>query len=368
MTLTMRMPPLRIGELVAEVPIVQGGMGVGVSLTSLASAVADAGGIGVLSAIGLGFIRPQPGKSLAEGCLEALRAEIRTARQKTRGILGMNAMVASTNFEREVDTAIEEGIDVLFAGAGLPLDLPARLIAGAKTKLVPIVSSARAAALLIKRWRERHGYTPDALVVEGPMAGGHLGFSPEQVYDPDFALEHIVPPIIEEAHRAEQACGRPVPVIAGGGIFTGYDIARFLAMGAAGVQMGTRFVATCECDAAEGLKQAFVDCKEEDIMLIKSPVGMPGRAIRGPFLDQVEQGNTKPVSCPFQCLKTCDYTKSPYCICKALIQAQRGNLERGFAFAGQNAHRVTGIVPVRSLIAELQEQYAAAVTAAAEGV
>lgn len=356
----MQMPALRIGDLVARLPIVQGGMGVGVSLSSLASAVANSGGVGVLSAIGLGFMQAKAGPNLLESCMEALRKEIRKTRALTSGILGMNVMVASTNFEREVDIAIEEGIDILFAGAGLPMDLPGRLIAGAKTKLVPIVSSARAAAMLIKRWRERHGYVPDAMVVEGPLAGGHLGFRREQIDDPAYALEALVPQVLEETKKAEQAYGKEIPLIAAGGIFTGEDIAKYLGMGAAGVQMGTRFVATEECDASDAFKQAYIQCGQEDIEIIESPVGLPGRAVRGRFLQDIEEGKCRPVACPFQCLKTCDYKKTPYCICMALIQAQKGNLDKGFAFAGHNAYRIHNIVPVRDLLDELQGQYSAA--------
>lgn len=361
MTVALEMPELRIGNLVARLPIVQGGMGVGVSLSSLASAVANAGGIGVLSAIGIGFMRPKTQPSLLDACLSALRAEIRKARSLTGGILGVNIMVAGTSFEREVDIAVEEGVDIVFAGAGLPMDLPGRLFAGAKTKLVPIVSSARAAAMLIRRWRERYSHAPDALVVEGPLAGGHLGFRPEQIDDPAFALERLVPEVIAEVKKAEQDAGRAIPVIAAGGIFTGGDIARFLALGAAGVQMGTRFVATDECDASDAFKQAYVNCEEKDIGIIQSPVGLPGRAIIGRYLESVKGGHRKPAACPFRCIKTCNVEDSPYCICKALIAAQRGNLDEGFVFCGQNAHRVTRVMPVCELLDLLRGEYREAV-------
>lgn len=352
------MPALRIGDLTARLPIVQGGMGVGVSMSSLASAVANAGGIGVLSAIGLGFMQPGSTEHPAESCVEALRAEIRKARAQTRGILGLNVMVASAQFETEVRTAIDEGIDILFAGAGLPLDLPSYLTKGVKTMLAPIVSSARAAALLIKHWTAKYHYAPDALVVEGPMAGGHLGFKPEQIDDPAYALENLVPQVLEEARRAEAAYGKPIPVIAGGGIFTGADIARFLRMGTSGVQMGTRFVATEECDASTAFKEAYVRCTSGDIVIIQSPVGLPGRAIDGVFLREVREGGRKPVTCPYQCLKTCDFQKSPYCISRALIQARNGHLRNGFIFAGANAHRVERILTVPELMAELSAGYA----------
>ncbi len=364
---SLTMPVLAIGELRATVPIVQGGMGVGVSLSNLASAVANCGGIGVLSTIGIGFLRPGYMKNPIENCVEAMREEIRKARAKTAGILGINLMVASSHFENEADTAIREGVNILFAGAGLPMDLPRHLLEGAKTKLVPIVSSARAAALLIRRWIERYRYAPDAIVVEGPMAGGHLGFRKEQIFDPEYALEKIIPEVVKEAKRAEEEAGHPIPVIAGGGVFTGEDIAHMLSLGASGVQMGTRFVATEECDASLAFKEAFVRCVEEDIGIIESPVGLPGRAMMGSFLRDVAEGQKKPDACPYKCLKTCDVKKAPYCISRALIQARNGHLDNGFVFCGQNAHRVQEIVPVRALIEELSQQYAAAVADAQGG-
>lgn len=360
------MPSLRIGELTARLPIVQGGMGIGVSLSSLASAVASAGGIGVLSAVGLGFMRPGFAKNPAQACMEALRAEIRKARALTEGILGVNVMVASAQFENETRAAIEEGIDILFAGAGLPLDLPSYLIKGAKTKLAPIVSSARAALLLIRRWIDKYRYAPDAIVVEGPMAGGHLGFKPEQIFDPAYALENLVPDVLKEARKAEAAFGKPIPVIVGGGVYTGADIARFLRMGASGVQMGTRFAATVECDASDAFKEAYVRCAPEDIVIIQSPVGLPGRAINGAFLKKAQEGESKPAACPYQCLKTCDPKKSPYCIALALLKARNGRLADGFVFAGANAHRVDRVLTVCGLLHELSEQYAAEESGCAE--
>lgn len=355
-----KIPTLRIGDLVARLPIVQGGMGIGVSLSSLASAVANAGGVGVLSAVGMGFSQPGYQENPVKTCLEALRAEIRKARALTNGILGVNVMVASAHFGSEVRAAVEEGIDILFAGAGLPLDLPGYLIKGAKTKLVPIVSSARAAAMLIKRWVDKYRYPPDALVVEGPMAGGHLGFRPEQIFDPQYALENLVPDVLEVAQKTARDRGNPIPVIAGGGVYTGADIARFLHMGASGVQMGTRFVATHECDAAEAFKEAYVRCKAEDLVIIQSPVGLPGRAINGEFLRKAREGALRPLACPYQCLKTCDARKSPYCIARALLRARGGRLASGFVFAGANAYRVDAILSVRDLMEELSEQFAAA--------
>ncbi len=343
---------LSIGNLFAPVPIVQGGMGVGISLSGLASATANAGGIGVIAAAGIGLLEADGFKDFLGANIRALRREIRQARERSKGILGVNIMVALRNFPDLVKTAIEEGIDIIFSGAGLPMNLP-ELTKGTKTKLVPIVSSARAAALIAKRWLDKYGVLPDAFVVEGPKAGGHLGYKAEELTDPAFSLETTVPAVIEVAKSFEERKGCPIPVIAGGGIYTGDDIAKFLEMGAEGVQMATRFVATDECDADLAFKQAFISAKECDLAIIKSPVGMPGRAIRNAFIDEVEAGHKAPFSCPYHCIHTCDIETAPYCISLALLNAQKGHLDRGFAFAGANVGRVDHIVPVQELVDEL---------------
>lgn len=355
----MEFPSLRIGDLIARVPIVQGGMGVGISLSNLASAVMKEGGIGVIAAAMIGMGEPDIGSNYREANIRALTREIRAARHKTDGILGVNVMVALTNFSDMVRTSIKEGVDVIFAGAGLPLDLP-RYLEGAKTKLVPIVSSARAAAIICKKWLQKFDRLPDAFVVEGPKAGGHLGFKPEQIQDPAFALECIVPEIVATVREFEERAQRPIPVIAAGGVYEGQDIFKFLELGAAGVQMGTRFVATHECDADPRFKEAYLKAKPEDIQIIQSPVGLPGRAIISSFLEDVKRGLKKPFVCPFHCVSTCDYTKSPYCIGMALTNAKKGLLKHGFAFAGANAWRVDKIISVRELIDSLREGFAAA--------
>jgi NAD(P)H-dependent flavin oxidoreductase YrpB (nitropropane dioxygenase family) len=355
------MPKLVIGELVAKLPIIQGGMGIGVSLSSLASAVGNAGGIGVISAAGMGFDRPGYKSNPIETSIQALKEEIRKAKELTKGVVGVNIMVALSNFADMVKTSISEKIDVIFAGAGLPLDLPAYLSEGVKTKLVPIISSARAAELIAKKWVTKYNYVPDAFVVEGPKAGGHLGFKKDELPENEYSLEELIPQIVSKVSELEVQYGKKIPVIAGGGIFTGEDIYKFLEMGASGVQMGTRFVATEECDASIQFKQSYVDCKEEDIVIIKSPVGLPGRALKNSFIEEVEQGKKQPFACPYHCIKTCEHEKSPYCIALALLNAQKGNLKNGFAFVGQNGYRVTEITTVQKLMDFLQEEYASAV-------
>ena len=332
-------------------------MGVGVSLSGLASAVANEGGIGVIATAGIGMFEPNFSSHFLEANLNALKKEIRKARKLTKGILGVNIMVALTNFAELVKTALEEGIDIIFSGAGLPLKLPQLLGQNQKTKLVPIISSARAAGAIFKRWTDKYNYPPDAVVVEGPMAGGHLGFKPEQINNPEYSLEKLVPEVIKETKLIEEKYNKSIPVIAAGGIYTGGDIYKFIRLGASGVQMATRFVTTHECDATMKFKQAYLNLKKEDLVIIKSPVGLPGRAIRNKFLDDVNGGKKKPFRCPYHCITTCDYQNSPYCIALALINAQKGNLKHGFVFAGQNAYRAKEIVSVKELISTLLEEY-----------
>lgn len=350
-------PELKIGDLVAKIPIIQGGMSVGISLSGLASAVAEEGGIGVIGTAMIGMSESDIHSNGIEANLRALQKEIRKTREMTQGIIGVNIMVALTNYADMVKLSIEEGIDIVFCGAGLPLDLPKYLTKGSKTKLVPIISSDRAAKIICRKWLSKFNYLPDALVVEGPKAGGHLGFKMEQINDPDFTLEKIVPQVIDAIKPFEKDHHKDIPVIAAGGVYSGKDIYKFLKMGAAGVQMGTRFVATHECDAAIEFKQAFVDAQEDDLVLIESPVGLPGRAVRNKFIEDVNLGVRKPFKCPYHCIKTCDYKNSPYCISFALISAKKGNLKHGFAFAGTNAYRIDKIISVKALIASLLQEY-----------
>ncbi len=354
---------LHFGDLTARLPIVQGGMGVGISMSGLASAVACEGGVGVISAACIGMFEPDFSKNGLEANMRRLREEIRRARElmrsnlKDKGLLGVNIMVALTNFGDMVRTSIEEGIDIIFAGAGLPLNLPEYLQGNRHTKLVPIVSSARAAGIIIKRWRDKFSYFPDAVVVEGPLAGGHLGFSPEQLEDERFQIDNLIPEVLAVTRSFSGEANREIPVIAGGGIYTGADIARIMKAGASGAQLGTRFVVTRECDASDAFKQSYLDARKEDVVIIKSPVGMPGRAIRNQFLQQVEEGRKQPYACAYHCISTCDLAKSPYCIASALIQAQKGNMKHGFAFAGSNVWRCDKITTVHELIEELENEY-----------
>jgi nitronate monooxygenase len=344
-------------DLVSRIPIIQGGMGVGISLAGLASAVANEGGIGVIAAAMIGIDEPDVSTNAVEANIRALKREIRKARKLTKGIIGVNIMVALTQFTDLVKAAVQEAVDVIFSGAGLPMNLPEFLTKEAKTKLVPIISSARAAALICKKWLAKYNYLPDAFVVEGPKAGGHLGFKENEIDDPNFTLEKLVKEVVSTVTPIATEKGTSIPVIAAGGIYTGKDIRAFLDLGASGVQMGTRFVATIECDAAIQFKEAFLAAKREDLTIIQSPVGMPGRAVRNQFIDEVRNGNKKPFVCPYKCVKTCRQDESPYCIALALAAARKGKLKNGFVFAGANAYRVKEIVSVKTLIEALQQEF-----------
>jgi len=351
-------PALKIGNLTARVPIIQGGMGVGISLSGLASAVAESGGIGIIAANAIGMIEPDYFKDGKAANLRALRKEIRKSRKKTDGIIGVNIMVAINDFHELMDVSIEEKVDLIVMGAGLPIkDLPVKEMRINNVKAVPIVSSVRATELIFRMWKKIYNDIPDAVVFEGPLAGGHIGFTEEQIDDPDFQVEAIVPGIVEALKPFEEEFGRSIPVIAGGGVFTGEDIHDVLNLGASGVQMGTRFVATDECDADEKFKQTYVDVTADQIGIIKSPVGMPGRAIRNEYILASEAGERPSFKCAWKCLSSCKAEKANYCISIALNNARRGKTSQGFVFAGANAHRVTEIVPVASLMEELSESY-----------
>ena len=357
-------PELDINNLKVKKAIIQGGMGVGVSMSGLASAVANEGGIGVISSIGLGLLDENPNRSFKKGNHQALRREIHKARSLTDGVLGINIMVAISDYDDLLELAFDEEIDIVFLGAGLPLKFPEAItidrLKNGPTKVAVIVSSGRAAQLIFQTWQKKFNHVPDMVVVEGPKAGGHLGFKKEQIFDPEYALEQLLPDVISVVKNFEIQFDKNIPVIAAGGIYTGADIFKFIEMGAQGVQMGTRFVATYECDASLKFKQSYIDCKEDDIKIIESPVGLPGRAIRNKFLDEVTAGEQKPFRCPWKCLKTCDFKEAPYCIAKALTNAQKGNVDEGYTFAGSNAYRVNEIISVKELFENLEQEYGAA--------
>lgn len=349
-------PSLKLGDLEVPHPIVQGGMGVRISIHGLASAVSLAGGIGIIAAAAIGLEEPDAFKNFPQADERALRYEIRKAKDLAQGKpVGVNIMVAQTDYKRLVEIALEEGIDVIFSGAGLPMGLPA-LARGTKAKLVPIISSARAGTIITRNWLKKYGRRPDAFVIEGAQAGGHLGFTYEEL------VQHRAKSLLEILRETREALepfdeGEPIPLIVAGGIFYGWEIRQALEAGAQGVQMATRFVATQECDAAPAFKEAYVKAREEDVVIIKSPVGMPGRALKNPFVEAMMRGEKRPITCPYHCLKPCIPEKSPFCIALALLLAKKGDVKRGLIFAGARVAEVREITTVPRLFQRLMEEY-----------
>lgn len=349
----MKLPSLKIGNLIADIPIIQGGMGVGVSRSKLASAVANEGAIGVISGVQIGFNEPDFETDNISANIRGLQKEIKKARELSpNGIIGVNILTAMNSYKELVLTAVKEKIDLIICGAGLPVDLP-ELVKNSASKIIPIVSSGKAASVITKMWDKRYQYLPDALIVEGPTAGGHLGFSLEQLnLNPLPNLVDIIKEVLTTIKPFEEKYNKKIPVIAAGGIFDGKDIAKYINAGASGVQMATRFVATNECDAHENYKNAYINASKEEIQLVKSPVGMPGRAIRNELIKALEEANQKVTKC-YKCLKPCNPAVTPYCISKALIQAVKGDTQNGLIFAGANAYKLNKIVSVKELISEL---------------
>lgn len=348
---------IKIGKKISRLPIIQGGMGVGVSMHGLAGAVAKEGGIGIISTADIGYQEPDFIKAPHEANLRAIGKELVKARTiAPEGIIGFNVMVALSDYDAIVRECVAQKADLIISGAGLPMDLP-KYVIGTDTKIAPIVSSARAFSLLTRKWKTKYDYLPDLVVIEGPEAGGHLGYKPEELNSPACSLETTTREILAVVRKLEAESNTKIPVIVAGGIFDGQDISRFLTLGASGVQIATRFVTTEECDASYNYKMAYVNACESDIEIIKSPVGMPGRALRNAFIERVKLAK-EPIRRCYQCIKTCNVKDAPYCITKALIDAVRGDLENGLFFCGSNVGRIHEITTVprlmQALIAEIE--------------
>lgn len=347
---------LKIENRENTIDVVQGGMGVGISLGNLAGSVAAAGGIGVIAAAQIGYAQEDYDKNPLEANLRAIGKEIKKARDiAPKGILGMNIMVATAGYEKYVKRAVEEGIDFIVSGAGLPMDLP-EMVKGSKTKIVPIVSSLRSIKVIMKYWAKKYQKTPDMVVVEGPLAGGHLGFKKEElsellVGNVKEKFDKVVKEIIDFVRMAEKEVGKRIPVVVGGGVYERADMEHYKELGADGVQMGTRFVTTYECDASMPYKQTYLDANKEDIVLVNSPVGLPGRAIRNAFLERVEAGERVFGKCR-GCVQMCDRETAPYCIAQALIAAVRGETNDGLLFCGANAYRAKKLENVSDILQE----------------
>ncbi|RKI77941.1 nitronate monooxygenase [bacterium 0.1xD8-71] len=346
--------PLKIGDLSARVPVIQGGMGVGVSLSSLAGAVAAEGGIGVISTAQIGYREPDFDTDPIGANLRAIGTEIEKARKIAKGgILGVNIMVATRKYEEYVKAAVAAGIDLIISGAGLPMDLP-KIVGAAKTKLAPIVSSVKSAQVIMRYWWKKYSRLPDAVVIEGPLAGGHLGFHKEQLEDIEaLHYDEEVKAIIAQVNETAAEHETEIPVIMAGGIYTREDMEHYVEMGAAGVQMATRFVTTYECDADEAYKQSYIDAGEEDIVIVQSPVGMPGRAILNPFMKKAKEGPIPHGRCHL-CISTCKPDQTPYCITDALVNAVKGKVDQALLFCGANAYRATRMEHVKDIMDEFR--------------
>lgn len=355
--------PLKIGDLEIKIPIIQGGMGVRVSTAQLASSVANCGAGGTIASVGLQ--PPDSEETMADVAgegLKHLKKQIRKARKLTKGPLGVNIMVALGNYADTVQASVEEDIDFIISGAGLPISLP-EFSGQTKIKLIPLVATARGAKVILTTWKRRYNRSPDALIVEGPLSGGHIaGYKIEELEEMKDSmasrplLENEVREVLKLTRAHEKEYGVHIPVIAAGGIFDGKDTAKFLKMGAEGVQIGSRFVATEECTADAKFKQLYVDAEDKDITFIQSPVGMTAKVIKTKFIDRIQSGEKIKFTCNYQCLRTCNPKEAPYCIARALVNAVDGNIEEAVILAGTNVSRIRKIVPVKELINEIVVQ------------
>lgn len=351
----MKLPALHIGTLHAPLPVIQGGMGIGISLSGLASAVANAGGIGIISGVQIGFREPDFRENPIKANLRAIASEIKKARELSpRGIIGMNFMSIDDHYEEYVSQAVANGIDLIISGAGLPLSLP-RLVQGSKTHIAPIVSSVRACRLILTSWWKKHHRLPDAVVVEGPMAGGHLGFKLEDLYAGTYQrLEDIVTEVCSYVQTFAQAHNVRIPVIAAGGISCHEDVCRMMQLGAAGVQVGTAFVTTEECDASDAFKQAYCHATADDVRIIKSPTGFAARAVNTPFCQQAYDHGGIPVTHCFRCMPNiCSPARSPYCLSQALMDAANGADCGGLVFCGARVGEIHTISTVPEVLNRL---------------
>lgn len=349
----MKIKPLKIGNLTAEIPVIQGGMGVGISLSGLAGAVASCKGVGIISTAQIGYREPDWDINPIEANLRAIGTEIAKAKEIAggNGMIGVNIMVATRDYERYVEAAIEAGADLIISGAGLPVDLP-RMAKGSGTKLLPIVSSVKSVQVICRYWEKKYGYYPDGVVIEGPLAGGHLGFSPEQLEDIEgLDYDKVIKDIVQCVKGWEEKAQKEIPVIVAGGIYDRADMIHALDLGASGVQIATRFVTTYECDASDAYKQAYINARKEDIVIVKSPVGMPGRAIWNPFMKKAREGQIPHGKCHL-CVSTCNPAETPYCITEGLLNAVEGNVDEALLFCGANAYRATKLEHVKDILEE----------------
>lgn len=350
----MKLEPLVMGNVRARLPIVQGGMGIGISMGNLAGAVAKEGGIGIISSAQIGYLEPDFAVRTKEANLRAIHSEYEKARAiAPDGVIGFNIMVAMKHYEEYVKEVQNTGADLIISGAGIPTELPV-YVEGADIKIAPIVSTDKSARVVLKYWDKKYNRTADMVVIEGPKAGGHLGFQTEQLdtfKDPFYDTE--IQAIIETVRTYEEKYACKIPVVVAGGIENAAQAAHVMGLGADGIQVATRFVTTRECDADIRFKEAYVNAEEEDIVIVKSPVGMPGRAIRNPFMERVMSGEKiTPSSCR-GCLRKCNPAEIPYCITEALINAAKGNVDQALLFCGAYGYKAQKIETVKEVIDSL---------------
>ena len=353
----MEARPLKMGNIEAKVPLIQGGMGVGISLGRLAGAVAKEGGIGSISAAQIGFKEPDFDTNTKEANLRAIQKEYDKARAiAPDGIIGYNSMVAMRHYEEYVRAAIDAGADLILSGAGLPTDLP-RIAGDSRAKLAPIVSTDKSAKVILKYWGRKYKRMPDLLVIEGPKAGGHLGFTKEQLkaYD-QAAYDAEVSDILDTVRSYEEEFQCRIPVALAGGIENKAQAEHAFSLGVDAIQAATRFVTTEECDAHIKYKEAYLNAKETDIVIVKSPVGMPGRAILNPFMEKVMAGERIPHSSCHGCLQKCNPSEIPYCITDALVHAARGEVDDALLFCGAYAYKADHLETVKEVIDSLMPE------------
>lgn len=340
-----------IGKKEVKVPLLQGGMGVGISLGSLAGAVAKEGAVGIISAAHPGYREPDFYQNPVEANKRAIHAELKKARSiAPNGIIGFNIMVAMNYYEEYVHEIVKAGADIIVSGAGLPADLPA-YIEGSSIAIAPIVSTEKSAKVILKYWDKKYKRTADLLVIEGPLAGGHLGFRLKQLeeYTPEWYDEEVRK-ILVIVRQYEEKFGHKIPVVLAGGIRNHEDYVHAMSLGVDGIQVASRFVPTVECDADEKYKNAYLQAQAGDIEIVKSPVGMPGRAIHNQLMDKVGAGERVPAKKCLNCIHTCNPATTPYCITDALIHAAKGELDDALLFCGGKAYEADHIGTVKEVI------------------
>lgn len=352
---------MKLGNRELALPLIQGGMGVGVSMGGLAGAVAAEGAMGTLSTADAGWNEPDFAAHPQQANLRALRREVQRAKRLAAGagLVAVNAMVATRQYADSVRTALEAGADAIVSGAGLPLELPA-LAEGFEALLAPIVSGPRAAQLIFRTWAKRYGRVPDFVVLEGCQAGGHLGFEEADLLSGRCTpLSRLIPEVLAALRPFEEKFGRAIPLFCAGGVATGAEMARCTRLGAAGAQLATRFIATEECDASQGYKDVLLAARPEDLRIIHSPVGMPGRAVNSPLVQRLAAGMRQPPAHCSGCIKSCRPAETPFCITHALIEAVKGNWEEGLFFSGSRVDLVDRMRTVPDLIDELMKEWRA---------